>query len=197
MTVDLSKITDDAIRAEIQTAIDAALDEATKGLFTQSQLDRRVNDAVQKQIKSNKDLEAEIRKAIEDEAKLNAEQKAEKILAEAEKLKNEALTLQNKATAMEKCVAAGITKDDAEPMLNVLVNSDATKSTELVDLYVKQYEALVAAAKADAAKNMPKPPTGGGGEDVVTKEKFDKMTFSEQVAFKNEHPEEAARFMKI
>lgn len=191
MSIDLSFIEDE----EMRTKIENAYKDATKDLFTQSQLDKRINEAVQKQLKTNAQLEEEIRKKIEEEAKLTAEQKAQKILEEAEKMKNEALTLRNRTAALDKCVAAGMRKEDAEPILNLLVGADEKIATESIDLYLQQYQATVANLQKQMAGGTPKPQAGGN--ETVTKEIFDKMTFAEQAKFKDEHPEEARTFMGL
>lgn len=190
MSIDLSFIEDEALRTQVETVITGV----TKDLFTQEQLDRRVNAAVQKQLKTNAQLEADIRKQIEDEAKLTAEQKAQKILQDAEAMKNEALTVRNRVTALDKCVAAGMRKEDAEPILNILVNADEEATNKNVDLYLQQFQSMTANLQKQMAGNIPKPNIGGN-DDTVTKEVFDKMTYADKLKFKEEHPEEAKAFM--
>lgn len=186
MSIDLSFIEDEALREQVKGVTDK--------MFTQAQLDKRINDAVQKQIRDNKAIEAEIRKQIEEEAKMTAEEKANQILEEAQRTKAEALTLQNRVSALDKCVAAGMSKEDAEPILALLVNGDAEASMKNVDVYLQQFQNLTAKAAQAAAGNIPKPKQGGN--EVVTKEDFKKMSYQQQFDFKRDNPELAAEFMK-
>lgn len=192
--MDFSMITDETLRKQLEDSYKEEIAKATEGMYTQSELDRAVNNGVQKQLKDNREIEKQIRKQIEDEAKLSAEQKAAKVLEEANRVMSEAQIMQNRISALDKCVAAGMDKKNIDPMLDVLVSADADKSAANIDLYVKQYEAMKAAMDKQAAGGMSKPKTNG--TPTVDKKAFDEMSFADKIKFKSEHPEEAALFMK-
>ena len=166
-------ITDETLRKQLEDSYKEAIAKATEGMYTQSELDRAVNNGVQKQLKDNREIEKQIRKQIEDEAKLSAEQKAAKVLEEANRVMSEAQIMQNRISALDKCVAAGMDKKNIDPMLDVLVSADADKSAANIDLYVKQYEAMKAAMDKQAAGGMSKPKTNG--TPTVDKKAFDEM----------------------
>lgn len=178
----------------IQQEITEVGNKSKEGLFTQAELDRRINAVSQKHISDEKEMEKRIRKQIEEEAKLNAEEKAKKILEQAEAKEKELTIRENTSTIVDKFIAAGIAKDDIAELLPVIVTEDLEASTKRAESFITMQNNMTTKLKETLANQQPDPHKGG--EKTVTKEVFDKMTISEMVAFKAENPDLAKQFME-
>jgi hypothetical protein len=178
-------------------AVKALLDslESKEGYVTQSELDRRVNEVSQKHIKDEKALEKKIRKQIEDEAKLTAEEKAAALTKDAEEKLREVSIRENKLNALEKCVAAGISKEQAETMLTFLVTDNEETTSANVDTFIENYNKTVNSIKESFMGDNPTPQSGGG-DNKIDKAAFDKMSMTEQIKLKEENPELVKSFME-
>ena len=79
-------------------------------------------------------------KDIEEEAKLNAEEKAKKILAEAEAIARETHKKENIMNAKAKFIEAQLGEDEYSTILPFLVSEDAEVSAQNVDNFIASYK---------------------------------------------------------
>lgn len=124
----------------------------------------------------------------------------EKIKAELKKLESDkmAVARQLSEIAVEKVLSKnGIDSDTyGEEEYKELVNnliSDTTdnsisKANNFVSILAKQKERVEKETTSNLLKNTPNPQVGDG-DKKVTKEEFDKMTYSEMMKFMEEEPE--------
>ena len=171
--------------------------------ISDAEADRRVTQALQT-AQTNFDktlaekLQSETAKAVketEDRLKLSAEELAQQQLKEREdSLAEQARTLAmqtNNLLAKEKLTEAGVTKDEYESILGVMVSDDQEQTSANVDQFIsvlnKSKTDLENRLRAELAK-VPAPDAGGGG-DEITADKFKKMTYAEKIALKTENPE--------
>ena len=189
----LSKIDNDELKEQLKAEYEKA--SSKEGYFSQAELDRRINDVSQKHIHDEKEMEKRIREQIEAEAKMSAEEKANKILEKAEETLKAAYVKENNITALTKLTEAGMDKADAETMLAFIVTDNAETTQKNIDSVLKVHKNLQNSIKKTLMDGTPKPDDNGGSDGAMTKKKFDEMTFDEKVKFKNEHPEQAKAFM--
>lgn len=124
----------------------------------------------------------------------------EKIKAELKKLESDKMTVARQLSeiAVEKVLSKnGIDSDTyGEEEYKELVNnliSDTTdnsisKANNFVSILAKQKERVEKETTSNLLKNTPNPQVGDG-DKKVTKEEFDKMTYSEMMKFMEEEPE--------
>lgn len=188
----LASVEDEELRTKL---LDKYTTDSNKdGLYTQSELDRKVNEVSQKHIKDEKKMREKILAEIEEEAKLDAEAKASKIKEEAERLLSEAKMKENRLTAMNTCIEAGMSKDAIESMIDFFVTDDETVTSENIEKLISSHKAMTGQIKKDLMGGTPNPQQGSTS-NVVTKDDFDKMSMSEQIKFKSEHPDTVKEFM--
>lgn len=188
----LSKIEDESLRAELLAEYNKASDK--EGWVPQSEVDRRINDVSHKHILDEKQMEAKIRQEIEEEARLTAEQKAEKIKSQAEEILKAAKVKENRFNAMSQCIEAGIDKDTIDNMLDFFVTDDTDTTNQNIEKFIKSHTAMQNAIRKDMMQQTPNPQEGDKSKSV-TKEDFDNMSMSDQIAFREAHPELASQFM--
>ena len=188
----LSTIEDDSLRASLLAEYNKAADR--EGWIPQSEVDRRINEVSHKHILDEKQMEAKIRQQIEEEARLTAEQKAEKIKSQAEEILKAARMKENRFNAMSQCIEAGIDKDTIDSMLDFFITDDIDITNQNVEKFIKSHTAMQNAIRKDMMKQTPDPQEGDKSKSV-TKEDFDNMSMSDQIAFREAHPELASQFM--
>ena len=143
--------------------------------------------------KVKKQLKELQEKSMTDEEKLQAE--LEKAIESQQRYAKELAKLR----AKEIFVEAGLTEEDYEPLLEVVVTGDEettkTYAKNMVKVIEAQKAATEASVKAELLKNTRKPPAGNGGGEV-TKEQFKKMSLIEKQKFARENPELYKEFYK-
>lgn len=143
--------------------------------------------------KVKKQLKELQEKSMTDEEKLQAE--LEKAIESQKQYAKELAKLR----AKEIFVEAGLTEEDYEPLLEVVVTGDeeTTKihAKNMVNVIEAQKAATEASVKAELLKNTRKPPAGNGGGEV-TKEQFKKMNLIEKQKFAKENPELYEQFYR-
>jgi len=143
--------------------------------------------------KVKKQLKELQEKSMTDEEKLQAE--LEKAIESQQRYAKELAKLR----AKEIFVEAGLTEEDYEPLLEVVVTDDEETTKTYAENMVKVIEAQKAATeasvKAELLKNTRKPPAGNGGSEI-TKEQFKKMSLIEKQKFAKENPELYKEFYK-
>ncbi len=143
--------------------------------------------------KVKKQLKELQEKSMTDEEKLQAE--LEKAIESQQQYTKELAKLR----AKEIFVEAGLTEEDYEPLLEVVVTGDEettkTHAKNMVNVIEAQKAATEASVKAELLKNTRKPPAGNGGGEV-TKEQFKKMNLIEKQKFAKENPELYEQFYR-
>lgn len=188
----LASIEDEELRSSLLAKYNE--DSNKEGLYTQKELDRRINAVSQKHITDEKEMREKILAEIEENAKLDAEQKAAKIKAQAEEILKAAKIKENRLNALNQCLEAGMSKDTIESMIDFFVTDDAKITSENITKLIDNHKSMMNQIKKDFMANAPAPQQGDSS-DVVTKDQFDKMSMSEQIKFKEEHPDTAKEFM--
>jgi len=118
---------------------------------SQSTFDKKINEISQANRKEavetlKKDsafiesMKKQFLKDIEEEAKLNAEEKAKKILAEAEAIARETHKKENIMNAKAKFIEAQLGEDEYSTILPFLVSEDAEVSAQNVDNFIASYK---------------------------------------------------------
>lgn len=84
-------------------------------------------------------------------------------------------------------------EEDYKAILNDLISDNAesskTKATNFVNILTKQKEFVEKQTTSNLLKNTPEPNTGSSNDGVVTKDDFNKMTYSQMMNFMKESPE--------
>lgn len=130
-------------------------------------------------------------RATMSEQERKAQEEAERIAllqAENEKLKAEKAI----AESAKELVAIGYDSKLAAETAKALYSGD---SAAVIKAQAQFVEAKVKAAISESVKDMPTPP-GGGSSSGLTKEKFNKMSLSEQMDVYNKTPELYAELTK-
>lgn len=125
-------------------------------------------------------------------SQLTDDQKKQKELEDIANTKRE-LAIERSQIQAEKILSKVITEDkELESLVKGISseNIEATKvlATNLVDTITKQKEATEAKIREELINDTPKP-KGGEANKPMTKEKFFKLSYNEQVKYKIENPE--------
>ena len=140
-------------------------------------------------------------KDFTERAKLSAEELAQKEfeqkLAEIAEREKTLRKQSNDILAKQMFTEKGYTADQYEKMLGVLVadNEDATKAN--IESYMAVLEATRTATESKVRTELtkiPPPPTGDSHGGTVSKQDFDKMSYTQKVEFKISNPEEYKTF---
>lgn len=187
-------------KEELEQQIKDAVSEATKGMFTEDDLNRKVTAEVDRRVETGiqKGLETKLAKAKEQweqENTLSAEELAQKKyeekFSELSSKEKEIAKQRNELDAKNMFANAEIPKEKYEKMLGVLISDDGEETTSrvqnFIDLYSETKSELETKFKSEYSE-VPSP-TQGGEEGKMTKEKFDKLSYSEKLEVKTEQPE--------
>lgn len=117
----------------------------------QSELDAEISRAVEK-FKNGKGKE-EIRKQLEEEAKLSAEDKLQQAKAEFEEYKKGEIVKLNQAKAKAKMEGKGFTEKEVDFILST-INDDETTSLSKIDELITEREQLIANTKKTAIEGL-------------------------------------------
>lgn len=189
-----------------QEQLDALIEQATKkatdGLYTQAQLqsevDRRVESGIQKGVDTQRQKwEQEYAKTLN----LSAEERAKQQLAEKEaeisNREKEVMLKANKLSAKELLGEANIPSSHYSKFLDSLI-SDNQELTEVnIATFVETYNAIKVETenKIKTEYLKVKSPEQGGASGI-TKEVFDKMSYTDKLKLKTENLELYKEFTK-
>lgn len=191
---------------EQQRYIDKLIEDKTKGLYTEDELNRRVTAEVDRRVESGiqKGLETYRSKWEEEfarKAQMTAEEKAQeeleskiKELADREK---EIERKSNTINAMDILSNAGIPKDHYERFIPMLVTDDSELTQDNVQNFIDTFnetKSQLEKSIKEQYSNVPKP--GTGESETVTKEDFSKMGYSEKLKFKETNPDLYKEYIK-
>lgn len=147
-----------------------------------------------------KDLKKQIADAAKEaQAKADADKSVEQKLADQLKA-NEALQATiNKMNVKSQLIASGISGDDVDVLLENLNLTDSEKvndiATSISTILTKSISAGVDKKVADDLMKAGTKPSGELSK-TVTKEQFDKMTYTEQMKFSQTNPQLFTEYMK-
>jgi hypothetical protein len=119
--------------------------------------------------------------AEEAKAKEDADKMAD-LQSKYDTLLKESTISKNKARLLALGYDDALATEAAEAMMN----GDTDK---VFTCHKKHLDSVEKKIREDVLKNTPRP-TGGNSSDIITKEKFSKMSIEEQFKFSTEHPEE-------
>jgi hypothetical protein len=190
-----------------QEQIDQMLADAKKGLFTEDDLTKRVTAEVDRRVETGiqKGIETQRSKWEEEyskKAQMTAEELAKKELEELSKgiseKERDIKKRSNLLDAKDMLSSANIPKAHYEKFVNMLVSDDdeTTKGnvTNFIEMFNKTKNELETELKTQMS-NVP-PPQTGNSDVPVTKEIFDKMTYSKKMDFKKDNPTKFEEFTK-
>lgn len=185
MAFDFSRIEDEALRLELETAFEEA--SSKEGYYSQSDWDRKVNELSQKLHIDKRKTEKQIREEIQRELTLSEAEKEKLRQAEFEERMRDLSLRENKMLAKDILLKAELDADDLETALGFVVSDDADKTKERAEQYLNtlnKYQSKVQETLKNQTPNPKAPPAS-----TVTKKDFDKMTYAEKYKFKTENPE--------
>ena len=188
---------------QIDKMLADAIAEAKKGLYDekdlQREVDRRVESGIQKGLETNrKKWEEEFSKKAQLTAEELAKKELEEKMKEFSEREKEVKKKSNLINARELLSEAGVPKSKYEELLEVLVSEDEEITKANVERFANIYTSTKTELETEIKKqyiNVPSP-TVGNGDKVVTKDVFDKMNYSEKMAFKQTYPEKYSEFVK-
>lgn len=183
------------------------LAEATKGLYTEedlvkkvtSEVDRRVETGIQKGLETQKqkwerELSERANLTAEELAKKNFEEKLSSLTTREKDILRRSNTLE----AKDMLADAQIPKAQYDKIIGMLVSddSDTTKANvqNFIDMFSNTKTEIETRVKSEFTK-IPSPKTGTGN-DTVTKDDFIKMTYADKLKLKTSNPDLYKEFIK-
>ena len=196
----------DYTQEQLDKMLKDAIADATKGLFTEdelhrrvtSEVDRRVETGIQKGLETNK---AKWQEELERKAKLTAteiaDEKIKEQLKTIEQREREVARRANTLNAKDLLSEAGVPKDHYDKVLGMVVSDDAEATLNNVNSFVALFSEtktnLETQLKTELTK-IPKPQTGSN-DAVIDKAKFTAMPYAKKLEFKASHPEQYKSFI--
>ena len=181
---------------EQQAEIDSLIAAAKVGLFTQSDLDkkvtaevdRRVNTGIQKGIETEK---SKWEREYAEKANLTAAELAQKDYDDKLKALSEresALSTQaNKIEAQNLFVSAGIKQEEYSKFIDLLVSGDSESTTSNVTNFIESLKNTRSEIESQVKKEfsiVTPPSTNPEGNKALTKDTFAKMKYKERLDLK-------------
>ena len=181
---------------EQQAEIDSLIAAAKVGLFTQSDLDkkvtaevdRRVNTGIQKGIETEK---SKWEREYAEKANLTAAELAQKDYDDKLKAlsdRESALSTQaNKIEAQNLFVSAGIKQEEYSKFIDLLVSGDSESTTSNVTNFIESLKNTQSEIESRIKKEfsiVTPPSTNPEGNKTLTKDSFAKMTYKERLDLK-------------
>ena len=126
---------------------------------------------------------------------MTAEELQAKKIQDAEIAQRKYEKLSNKIEAQKILMEAGMTAGDTLERILDKISTDNLEATieganVVAEMLKATRESAEKAVKADLLNNNPKPdPSNAQGDDVMTKEKFDTLSYEEMVAYAEKDPE--------
>lgn len=195
----IAGILGDESTPDMEAKIDAIISGLGTYMVSKDQYNKKVNELGSLQ-ETVKNLENE---------KLSVEEKQRKELEEiinnAKKNEAEFKLKSNRLEAIEIFKKAGLNENDYKDFVDetsksYIVSDDLERTTTLAQSFVNtlnsQKKLVEDKLKKELQGNNPTPPAGDGKSNVVTKEQLNKMTYSEEMAFAQNNPEQYAELIK-
>lgn len=181
--------------AKIQTII-SGLGEYMVSKDQYNKKAKEVNTATEELTAKVKELE---------EKTLTAEQLKEKevkaALEKANKAETNYLKKSNRLEAIGILNSANIGEDEYKDFLDDIVSTDLEKTkalaTNIAQTVSNQRKKAIEETKKEIQGNNPVPPASNKNDGgIMTQEKFNNLTYSEELKFAAEHPDEYKKFIK-
>lgn len=183
---------------------------ATKGMYSEDdfqraltrEVDRRVESGIQKGLETQK---AKWEEDAQKKAKLSAEELARSELENERnniKLKEAEVNKKaNRINAITLLTENNVQKTHYEPLLDILISDNEEETNSKINAFIASYNNTKNDTENAIKKEYTKipAPTGGSGSPIsgeMTKEEFQKLKYSEKVAFKTEFPEKYKAMIK-
>ena len=187
-----------------QEQVDQMIADAKKGLVSKDDFDKELAKETDRRVNQALDThKSKWQEEADRKAKLSAEELAKEQLsvrqAELDLRAKEIQTKQNRILALEKLNSAGISKEQYDDFLDVMVKDDEESTSATVDKFVskiKSMETSIEAKVKQSLANVPPPNSGNQNKGEVTNETFAKMTYEQRVELKKENPELFKQLMK-
>lgn len=192
---------------QLDKLIEDAVKLATKGLYTETELERKVTAEVDRRVESGIQKGIETQKSkwqreFEEKAKLSAEELAQRELqskiSELTSREKEVLRRSNKLEALEKLNGAGVPKSAYDKLLDKLIDEDMDSTNANIESFIGVFNETKSSLETEIKKQFSniKPPTSPNEPEGITKESFNKMGYQQKLELKQSNPELYNTFMK-
>lgn len=186
--------------ARVNAIVEAIGEFVPKGKFNEISNRLHSTESEKNAIQSQLDNERKQKLTIEEQNS----QRIQEILEKAEAREKQAAIRENSAEATEILIGAGLSKEDitSNNLLASLVNENREESIARANgfaaLFKNQKAKVEEQVKKDYYNDNPMPPASNvpAGGDIMTREKFNKLTYSEELKFAQENPQLYAEFTK-
>ena len=186
--------------ARVSAIIGAIGDFIPKGKYNEVSSRLHNVESEKNAIQSQLDNERKQKLTIEEQNS----QKIQEILEKAEAREKQASIRENSAEATEILIGAGLSKEDivTNNLLEAIVTENKedsiNKANNLAMMFKNQKDKIEEQVKKEYYNDNPTPPASNkqNGGDEMTKEKFNKLTYSEMLKFANENPQLYAEYAK-
>lgn len=180
---------------EQQDHIDKLIEEKTKGLYDEEELNRRVTAEVDRRVESGiqKGLETH-RSKWEQEFKQNAQLTAEELAEKKLQEKLDSITEREKEIqkrsnlidAKDMLTGADIPKEQYSKFMDLLITDDEEGTKTNVTNFIETFNSTKHEIEAKLKDEMSKipAPKGGTNSDGISKEDFKSMSYLEKVELK-------------
>ena len=197
----------DYTQEQLDLIIAEKVAEANKGLFTEEELQKRVTSETDRRVETGiqKGLETQKQKwerELSEKANLSAEQLAQKNFEEKLKeVSNKELEINKRANNLEAknmLSDAQIPKAQYDKIIGMLVSDDTERTKDNVQNFIDMFNATKVDIETKVKSEFTKIPSPrvGIGNDVITKDDFIKMTYSDKLKLKTSNPDLYKEFIK-
>ena len=163
--------------------IEKALENINLPTDNSAEIDRLKN-ALSKSNSEAAEMKKQLREKMSAE-EVKAKEDAEKF-EELQRKYDELVRKDSISQHKVKLISIGYSEKLANETAEAIVNGEFDK---MLANHKKHIESVEQKIREDVQKETPRP-EGGNGSDIITKEKFSKMSITEQYKYSIEHPEE-------
>lgn len=187
--------------------VDKMIADATKGLFTEDELNRRVTAEVDRRVDTGikKGIETERSKwerEFQERAKLTAEEIAQKEIEikmkEISAKEKNVLKKENLLEAKDMLANASIPKNHYEKLIDDFVSDDPEVTKRRVENFINVFTEVKTEIETKIKSefvNVSQPKTGSG-DKPITKEDFINMGYAKKLELKQNNPELYKKFIE-
>lgn len=193
-------------REEVKTKLlsireneDVSIDEILDALMNENGKDVNKANAKADEAKGEVDkLKSELKelqaaKDEADKANLTQEELMQKKLAELDAKQAELDIRSNRVTAASKLNELGLSSEDSDKILDLLVSADAVATekavTAFAEVFANHATEIEASTKKALLAGTPAPAQNKGASNGIDKATFDSMSYSERLQVYNENPD--------
>lgn len=176
----------------INKKIADAVNEATSGLYTQSDVDKRVDSAIKTRVSN---ILADEKVKWEKEQKMTAEELAQAKIDEAElelnnRLKeietreNQLVLEVNKSKGIEILQESGIPKEIYETIIDNMISPDMDETLSKINDFSNAFTGVKSTMEDEIKKNLGAVPPPSGNPSGSNSKKIEEMSYSELMKLK-------------